>query len=221
MPNQDTATTQKTPQAGTPGGKMVGYAEAERIANPDKGPSAESDNLAVVTKELESVTGKTIGEMTEADFYNVPIKLIAQSQMYSTELTVQMKDPSMACRWFNKDHKGGAMVQQAIYRGYQPCTKDDVEYSHATATDERGAITMGDLVLLKMSKIRHFSMYKDNAEKAKYRVSQQLSKPFGAHVPGTDNGSLNNTPVSPYMIESKTGSSFVDASQARELVFNK
>lgn len=207
------------PQPGTPGGKMVGYAEAERIANPDPGPSAFVETKDEATKQFEAGSGKSIGEMTEADFYRVPVKLIARDTIVSTELTVQLKDPSMVCRWFNYKAQNGSSVERARYRGYTPCTKEDVEYAHATATDDAGALVMGDLVLMKIAKVVQFGQfYKDNAEKAKYRVSQQLSRPFGAAVPGVENGS----PVaSPYVIQSQTGSSFVDATDARALVFNK
>lgn len=210
------------PLPGTPGGKMVGYAEAERAANPDPGPSAFLDSQADAVFQFERGSGKSIGEMTEADFYKVPVKLIARDTILSTELTVQLKDPTMVPHWFNAKAQNGASAQRALYRGYTPCTKEDIEFCHATATDSNGALVMGDLVLMKIPKVVQFGQfYKDNAEKAKYRVSQQLSRPFGASVPGTDNGSLSNTPASPYVIESKTGSSFVDATEARSLVFQK
>jgi hypothetical protein len=219
--NRDSATTMKTPLPGTPGGKMVGYAEAERLANPDPGPSETISEAGFFEQELEKVTGKSIGNITEEDFYRVPINFVAQNTMYSTELSVIMKDPAMTCRWFNKNHRDGAMVQQALYRGYQPCTKEDVELCHATASDVNGALVMGDLVLLKMSKVRHFSALKKNAETAKYNVSQQMSKPFSVKVPGTDNGELSNSAASFYELDNSTATKMVDASEARSLVFNK
>jgi hypothetical protein len=215
--NKDSATTMKLP--GTPGGKMVGYAEAERIANPDPGPAATSSSEDIVTKELEAASGKSIGEMTEEDFYKVPIRLMAQDVRYSTELSVIMKDPSMTCRWFNREHKHGANVQRARFQGYTPCTKEDVELCHATTSDDHGALVIGDLVLMKMSKVRHFSKLRENADKAKYNVSAQLSKPFSVKVPGTDNGSLaGSAPF--YELDNTNSTKMVDASEARNLVFN-
>lgn len=221
IPNQavDSATTTARPLPGTPGGKMVGYAEAERVANPDPGPSPETSDISLATKELESASGKKIADLTEADFYRLPVKLVSRDTILSTELTVQMKDPSMTCRWFNHKAQQGQRVERARYMGYQPCTRADVAFCHATASDASGALVVGDLVLMKISKVQQFGgYYKDNAEKAKYRVSQQLSRPFGAVVPGVDNGA---DATSPYQITSRTGSSLVDATEARSLVFSK
>jgi hypothetical protein len=79
---------------------------------------------------------------------------------------------------------------------------------------------MGDLVLLKMSKVRHFSSLKQNAEKAKYNVSQQMSKPFSVKIPGTDNGELTSDTAF-YKLDNSSSTKMVDASEARSLVFNK
>lgn len=211
------AAPNETPKPGTPGGKIISEAERERQANPDPGPASETPDEKVFVAEAEKLAGKPIAQFTEADYIRLPIKLIAKNQTVSTELSVELKDPMMACRWINFKTKGGQRVEQARFRGFIPCTKDDVAACHATATDSTGALTMGDLVLMKISKARLFSgYYKDNADKARYRVSQQMSKPFSVNVPGVDNGS-NGT--HPYTITSST--ELVDAQQARSLAFGR
>lgn len=200
------------PKPGQPGSPIMGIAEQERLNNPDPGPSLSLEQ-AQVEEEILRLTGKTIEELTEEEFMRLPVKLTAQNYSIATELDVKMKDPSFAPRWFNRKHKDGMLVQQARLRGWQPCTKDDVELSHASITDDAGSLVMGDLVLLKKNRLRHLSDLKGNAETAKYRVSRQAQKPFASDVKGIDNSAYAD--VHPYQISQSTAA--VDPVEARTL----
>src|ERR1700743_1463971 len=81
---------------GEVGGPLVGYAEATRAEREAAAPTPEvTDDIALATAEYEKASGKSIGEMTEADFVRIPIKLMARNRAAMTELNVIFKDPSM------------------------------------------------------------------------------------------------------------------------------
>lgn len=204
---------------GEVGGPLVGYAEATRAEREAADPTPEvTDDIALATAEYEKASGKSIGEMTETDFIRIPIKLMARNRAAMTELNVIFRDPSMTGRWFNHKHKDGMRVQQAFMMGFTPCTKEDVELCHARSTDENGALVMGDLVLMKISKAQLWGgYYKDNADKAKARVNRAMTDPRVAR----------DVPNSPYaatasgdtFVAEATRASLVDAESARNLVY--
>ena len=201
---------------GEVGGPLVGYAEATRAEREAADVCPEvTDDAALATAEYEKRSGKSIGDMTEADFMRIPIKLMARNKAAMTELNVIFKDPAMTGRWFNHKHKDGMRVQQAFMMGFTPCTKDDVELCHARSTDENGSLVMGDLVLMKISKAMLWGgYYKDNVDKAKARVNKAMNDPSAARLPNAE------APQGEYFVpQNITRASHVDVDAARNLVY--
>lgn len=202
---------------GEVGGPLVGYAEQTRAAREaaDLAPDV-TDDAALATAEFEKQSGKSIGDMTEADFMRIPVKLKARNTAAMTELNVIFKDPSMTGRWFNHKHKDGMRVQQAFMMGFTPCTKEDVDLCHARSTDENGSLVMGDLVLMKISKAMLWGgYYKDNVDKAKARVNKAMNDPRAAALPGQESASGQDF----YIPQNITRAAHVDADAARTLVY--
>lgn len=212
---------------GEVGGQLVGYAEktrAEREAL--EAAPEETNDEALATAEFEKASGKPVSEMTEADFYRIPVKLMARNRAAMTELNVVFKDPNMTGHWFNVKHKDGMRVSQAYMQGFTACTKEDVEFSHSKTTDENGSLVMGDLVLLKISKAAKWGgMYKDNIDKAKGRVNKMMTDPRSANYQSqknpylaTDGSTVGDGGAQTY-VSNLTRADHVDADAARKLVY--
>lgn len=200
---------------GEVGGKMVGYAEAERQQNPEPPPATEFSGVDECVAAAEKHAGKSIGDMTEQEFYRLPVKLIARNTQGMTELNVVFKDPAMTGHWFNAKAKEGMRVQQGYMQGFTACTKDDVVICHSKATDENGAIVQGDLVLLKIPKMVLWSRYKENQETAKARVNRAMHDPNSASRPGDDSLPRSGE----FFITNQTQAQRVDSDEARRVVY--
>lgn len=164
------------PKPGEVGGAMVGYAEAMRQQETHE-PVEVHASKDEATKAFEKASGKKIGEMTEEDFYRLPIQLSAKNMQNMTELHVVFKDPSMTGRWFNYKTKTEDRVARAFMQGFTACTREDVEACHIKQTDENGALVYGDLVLLKIPKaVLWGGYYKRNMDTAVSRVERAAKK---------------------------------------------
>jgi len=210
------------PLPGEVGGPIVGYAEAERVKEEaTKKPTAAFSSLDAVQQELEKQAGKPFAEITEAEFYRMPVKLKAQNLAGGVELTVKFKDPAMTGHWFNHKNGNGKRVTEAIYQGFTPCTKEDVEAWHSKVTDDTGALVYGDLVLMKIPKVVLWSRQKDHQDTAKARVNRMMSTRQAAPVPGE----VDKLPVSSlpdgadYFVPNLTQAQRVDGDEARRLVY--
>jgi len=209
------------PLPGTPGGKLVGYAEAQRVQNPEPPPSHVVADLQKAEDEFEQRSGKPVEEMSEADFYRTGVTFRSRDLTLMTELHVVLKDKSMAPRWFNHLHGKGRSVQQAYMRGFRPVTKEDVEFCHAKQADDNGALVIGDLVCLMAPKVLVYGgYYKDNAEKAKARVNRAMTTK-GVNQNFSDRGESGLDGPAQYFVPDIAQAAKVDANEARRLVYDK
>jgi hypothetical protein len=164
------------PKPGEVGGPMVGYAEAQRVQQQVE-PSEFVDAREEAEQKFSKASGKPIGEMTEQDFYRLPVVLNSRPQQAMTELHVVFKDPAYTGHWFNWKAKQPDRVAQAYMQGFTACTKDDVEACHIRTTDENGSLVYGDLVLMKIPKaILWGGYYKQNMDTAVSRVERAATK---------------------------------------------
>jgi hypothetical protein len=207
------------PLPGTPGGKLVGYAEAQRLQNPEPPPSHVITDTELAESEFERAAGKPVEEMTEQDFYKTGITFRAKDLTLMTDLHVVLKDKSMEPRWFNYKAGNGRSVQQGYMRGFRAVTKEDTEFTHAKTTDENGALVMGDLVCLMIPKVILFGgYYKDSMEKAKARVNRAMTAQ-GANKNLQESGQPGFS--GDYYVPDIAQATRADASEARRLVYEK
>lgn len=114
------------------------------------------------------VLPKPIEQMTEQDFYSLPVSLYdSMPGRVPQNLTVKFKDPQWAGYWFNKKAGSGARVSTARSLGYVPARREDIETMNAGLDDSDGAVEQHDLVLMKIHKARLYLKYKEWIDKAK------------------------------------------------------
>jgi len=114
------------------------------------------------------VLPKKLEDMTEQDFYNLPISLYdSMPGRVPQNLTVKFRDPQWAGYWFNKKAGSGARVSTARSLGYLPAVREDVEVMDAGLDNTNGAIEQHDLVLMKIHKYKLYSQYAEWIAKAK------------------------------------------------------
>lgn len=179
---------------GEVGGALVGYREAQRQQEKID-PVEEFTSVEAAEQEASRLSGKPISEMSEDDFQRLPVVLLAREMSPKTELHVAFKDPSMTGRWVNCGTKKEDRVAKFQMQGYTAATRDDVSMCHISTTDANGAIRYGDLVLMKIPKIKLWGgYYKQNMETAVSRVERAARKipvpgeslPIGASYEGTN-----------------------------------
>jgi hypothetical protein len=126
----------------------------------------EGDNGEVI------VTPKPIEQMSEQDFYDMPISLFdGMAGRIPQNLTVTFKDPQWAGQWFNKKAGDGARVGVARSLGFVPAKKEDLQSYFAGLNDRDGAVEQHDLVLMKIHKAKLYLKYAEWIALAKKRGS--------------------------------------------------
>jgi hypothetical protein len=156
---------------------------------------------------------KPIEQMTEQDFYDLPISAYdAQAGRLPQNLTVEFHDPQLAGYWVNWQHKNGGRVNDARARGFVPAKKEDLKFIQAGLDDDEGCVKQNDLILMKISKAKLFMRYKEAMDIARIRggvdhykqiaTNAVNAKYFGVNVlPQAQNefqglGPVNELPVS-------------------------
>lgn len=206
------------PKAGEPGSPIVGYAEQERLNNPDPGPAQEFSALDEAVRQVQELSGKPMGELTEEEFMRIPVKLAIANKYANTELHVVFKDDTMTGAWINRLHNKGQLVNRAFNAGFSACTQEDVLICSTNTTDERGSLVSGDLVLLKIPKIILWSRRKQEQETAKARVNRAYQDPKAASLNG-DSDAISR-PGAEFFIPDIASAQHVDAQEARKLVYS-
>jgi hypothetical protein len=113
---------------------------------------------------------KLLEEMTEDDFYQLGPSLYDSGvNRLPQNLTVKFLDPQWAGHWFNRKASDGRSVSRAMSLGYLPAKKEDCEWVAHSLNDDDGAITDGDLVLMKISKAKMFFQLKTWVDEAKIK----------------------------------------------------
>jgi hypothetical protein len=96
-------------------------------------------------------------EMTEDDWMGLSSTLHDPvSNRIPQNLTVKFRDPQWAGHWFQRTIKDGQSVRRARALGFEPAKKEDCDWLPQGLNDEDGAIIDGDLVLMKIHKIKLF-----------------------------------------------------------------
>jgi hypothetical protein len=120
----------------------------------------------------ELVTVKPLEQMTEQDFYDLPIAAYeAQAGRIPNNLTVEFVDPQMAGYWVNCHYNNGMRVVDARTRGFVPAKREDLKFVCTGLDDTDGAVKQagGDLILMKISKAKLFMRYKEWMDIARLR----------------------------------------------------
>src|ERR1700690_3312281 len=114
------------------------------------------------------VLPKKIEEMTEQDFFDMPITMSdPMIGRMPQDLSVKFHDPQWAGYWFNKKAKDGQRVGVARALGFVPAKIEDLEWYAPHLNDKDGALENYDLVLMKIHKAKLFMKLKEWIDKAK------------------------------------------------------
>jgi len=148
------------------------------------------------------VLPKKVEEMTEEDFYAMPISLLdGQAGRIPQTLTVKFRDPQWAGRWFNRKAQDGRRVSEARSLGYIPAKVEDCEWLAHGTNDGDGAVIDNDLVLMKIHKQKLFLQYKEWMDLARIKGGQARYKQEAESMVG---GRANDK-VSHYLTPQATG----------------
>jgi hypothetical protein len=116
------------------------------------------------------VLPKPIDQMSEQDFYDLPITLYeSHPGRIPQNLTVTFKDPHWAGYWFNKSAKQAMRVATGRALGFIPAKKEDLEWYCLELSDADGAVEQHDIVLMKIHKAKLYLKYKEAIDLAKIK----------------------------------------------------
>jgi hypothetical protein len=179
---QSAAQVEAPKEPGAPGMPIASEMQKELHRNHSaQGVSVDNEKDAI--KAYEKASGKKLEDMNESDFAKLDIRLVAKDQQLRNDLTVILKDKSMAARWINNKAGGGRSLNRALSMGFTMVERSDIEYAVETNYDSAtGALQCHDVICMKIPKIKLFGQYyKDNEEKARVRLTRQ----------GLNQGNLN------------------------------
>jgi hypothetical protein len=139
------------------------------------------------------VTPKPLDQMSEEDFYALPISVTgAQAGRLPQNLTVKWRDPHIAGHWFNRKAADGRRVSEALALGYLPAKREDCEWVSSSLNDDDGAIIDNDLVLMKIRKDKLFLQYKQWMDIAKIKGGRDSYKQTAEGVVGATGGKVDH-----------------------------
>lgn len=92
--------------------------------------------------------------------------IVARPLMTPEVCSIRVKNTEYAYRWVNKLASHGQMYQMRRAQGFINATTDDVEVLGGDASSDKGEITSGDLILMKIRADIYDAALKWNMEKA-------------------------------------------------------
>lgn len=148
--------------------------------------SQSRDGYMILPKKLE--------EMTDEDFYGMSLSIAEVSQnRIPQNLTVKFKDPQWAGYWFNRKASDGKSVSRGLALGFTPAKREDCEWVMPGLNDADGAVTDGDLVLMKIHKMKYFRQFVGAYyEEAKLKGSQKSYKHAAENMTGGGNNKVSH-----------------------------
>lgn len=105
---------------------------------------------------------------------------------------LKTKNQSLAFRWVNRGAGNGLRVSQMLSVGFTIATPVDVEVPGLEPVENK--FTIGDLVLMKISKDKYNAALKYNDEMARHRVSRQSHKQQAGQALNTALNEIGATP---------------------------
>jgi len=123
-----------------------------------------------VIEGQELVCLKPLEEMTEQDFYDLPVAAYdIQAGRLPLNLVAEFHDPHIAGYWVNCFHKNGIRVNDARARGFVPAHRDDLKFVADGIDTSDGSVKQNDLILMKIHKAKLYMRYKEAMDIAKVR----------------------------------------------------
>lgn len=152
------------------------------MSEPTKIPTVTS---AVVQGPLKSVSTGTPGSPLTPEQQKVvnqqlaqnPGAIIPDSAIEARPLTlpntldVKLKNPNLAVKWVNRVAGGGRRIQDHLAMGFVMATPSDVDLPASMLKD--GKYVDGDVVLMKIDRIKYVAALKYNELKAVQRVERK------------------------------------------------
>jgi hypothetical protein len=180
-------------QAGVIATKAAPVKEPEvKATTPEGGAFLAGDGRMMYKYHLDGQTvvlPKPIDQMSEEDFYQLPISLgDSQAGRLPQTLTVKFRDPQWAGHWFNRKAQDGRRISEAKALGYIPAKREDCEWVSHSLNDDDGAIIDNDLVLMKIHKAKLFLQYKSWMDIAKQKGGKDSYKSTAENVVGGSAG---------------------------------
>lgn len=136
-------------------------------ANPTTPVTPSPANAKVTTEPMKTVATADVNlrNMTDDEILS-DSSIIARPLAMPEQLDIKPKRPEYQFRWVQRKAGDGMWYERMKAAGFLNATKDDVEGLHESALVVDGFITVGDLILMKIEKIRYAGFIKHNYEKA-------------------------------------------------------
>lgn len=146
-----------------------------------------------VVGEDTIVLPKPLEQMSEEDFYSLPISMASSMPgRIPQNLTVKFKDPQWAGHWFNRKAQDGRRISEARALGFVPAKREDCEWIAHSLNDEDGAVMDNDLILMKIYKAKLFMQYKSWMDLARIKGGTKAYKQAGEGVVGNSGGKVGH-----------------------------
>lgn len=143
-------------------------------------PSVEELKDALATEQPESKLMSTATEdeiklLEQIGDNFMSDSIVARSLILPSYLDVLSKDPSVAFRWVNFKGGEGRQLFYARSFGFVNATPEDIasELDKSMVKDQDGGLVCGDLVLMKVNKLKLFQKYKMNVLRANAMAGSQ------------------------------------------------
>src|SRR6266436_9318306 len=105
--------------------------------------------------------------------------IIARPLVDADFTKLKPKNPNVAFYWANRVADRGHRVEDLRARGFEIATEQDVEIKKDNIMLKNGQIVRGDLILMKIDRVKYLGQLKYNRESADARVSRAANSARG------------------------------------------
>lgn len=171
--NFEKAADSETKEAKTMTTKNTMSPEVRTVSQPSVDDESQQGFVRTATvEEAKEILEKNETEQVPEDFMHESIVAIPRTLM--SQLDVQAKDPAVAFRWVNHKGNEGQQYFNSQTWGFVNATPDDVKgfWDKQKIKYQDGAMTFGDLTLMKIAKKTLWGYYKNNVISADRNISR-------------------------------------------------
>jgi hypothetical protein len=116
--------------------------------------------------------------------------IVARPLMVPEVCSLRIKNTEYRYRWVNNGGRNGSIYMQRRAQGFTNATTDDAEVLVGDAVSDKGSITAGDVILMKIRADLYDAAIKWNMEKANV-----LARTRGMYLKGASSDVHSDTPV--------------------------
>jgi hypothetical protein len=154
--------------AATTEAPLPGAVASPSVDGPFKDSSGKTQYRYTMPDGDVMILPKPLEEISDEEFMRLPMKMDGlQAGRIPKNLSVKFKEPQWAGRWFNRHAGNSRRVSEATSLGYVAAKVEDLEWYFHGLNDKDGALTDGDLVLMKIHRGALLMQYKQNMDLAR------------------------------------------------------